>query len=187
MTILFFAALVLGAMNGGSFLPPKVLENLQGTIDGFISNLPVEELDSKIELTQAFFSNTQFLILCFVCGISILGFPGLLFLAAYRGYLLGATMSMMIIKYGWTGFAWFFLTIFPQNLLLVPMILLATAWGADFSLSVLLGRWEGKMIFSKAIHFTSCFFLLVALALSAAMIQGYFVPYLVRLFADFLG
>ena len=93
-------------------------------------------------------------------------------------------MAMMIVKYGWSGFLWFFLAIFPQNLLLVPMILLATAWSADFSLSVLLGRWEGSMIMGKVLRFVAGYGLLVLLGLGAAVIQGLVTPYFVTIFAD---
>ena len=108
MTALFFIALVWGAINGGSYLPEKMFASLQENVNLLINQLPLEKMDSRIETTQAFWSNMKFLLLCFLFGISILGFPGLLFLAAYRGYLLGATMSMMIVAHGWTGFAWFF-------------------------------------------------------------------------------
>ena len=106
-------------------------------------------------------------------------------MAAYRGYLLGATMAMMIAKYNWSGFGWFFGAIFPQNILLVPMVLLASAWSADFSLSVLLGRWEGPLIIRKALRLIAAYGGLLLIALGAAMLQGFAVPYFITLFADF--
>lgn len=184
MTVLFFAALIFGAVGGGSYLPEKIFLDLKATVERFMTGLPTLELDSRVETIQAFSSNLRFLLLTFLCGIAILGFPGALFLAAYRGYLLGVTMAMMIGGYSWSGFAWFFLAIFPQNLLLVPMVLLAASWSTDFSLSVLLGRWEGSMIFRKALQFMAGYGLLLLIALGAAVVQGYAVPYLVMLFGN---
>lgn len=187
MTALFFISLVWGAVNGGSYLPEHMIENLHTTIQILITQLPLEKLDSRVEMTQAFFSYLKFLLLCFGLGISILGFPGLLFLAAYRGYLFGATMSVMIAEHGWTGFILFFLTVFPANFIAIPMILLATAWSANFSLSVLLGRWEGQSILHKVVLFAGSFFILLFFALGAAMVQGFAVPYLVDLYLKIIA
>ena len=184
VTVLFLGALVLGAVGGGGYLPEKIFTDLETTIERFMTGRATLALDSRLETMEAFSSNARFLLLSFLCGIASLGFPGVLFLAAYRGYLLGATMSMMIVKYGWSGFLWFFLAVFPQNLLLIPMILLATAWSADFSLSVLLGRWEGRLILGKSLRFMVGYGFLLLLGLGAAVIQGFAAPYFVTLFAD---
>lgn len=184
ITFLFFAALVFGAIGNGSYLPEEIFSDLETSVDRLMNGLSTMELDRQVETVQAFSSNLRLLLLLFLCGITILGFPGALFLAAYRGYLLGATMAMMIAKYGWSGFAWFFGAIFPQNILLVPMVILASAWSADFSLSVLLGRWEGPLIVRKVLRLMVGYSGLLLMALGAAMLQGFAVPYLITLFAD---
>ena len=186
MIVLFTLALIFGAVDGGRYLPQNLSAALRTTVEQsikeFSQGFTIETFDREMETTQAFFSNMKFLLLCFLCGISVLGFPGILFLAVYRGYLLGTTMSIMITGQRWTGFAWFFLTIFPQNLLLVPLIIFATAWSANFSLSVLLGRWEGQIIMRKVFSFFAGFFFLSVVALGSAMLQGFVVPYLIDLF-----
>lgn len=184
VTILFFAALVFGAIGGGSYLPERIFSDLETTVDRLMTGLAAMELDSQLETAQAFSSNFRFLLLAFLCGITVLGFPCALFLAIYRGYLLGATMALMIAKYGWSGFGWFFGAIFPQNILLVPMVILASAWSADFSLSVLLGRWEGSLIVRKVLRLMIGYGGLLLIALGAAVLQGFAVPYLITLFAD---
>lgn len=184
MTFLFFAALISGAVGGGSYLPEGIFSDLEASVDRLMNGLTTMELDNRLETAQAFSSNFRFLLLVFLCGVTILGFPGALFLAAYRGYLLGATMALMIAKYGWLGFGWFFGAIFPQNILLVPMVILASAWSADFSLSVLLGRWEGALIVRKVLRLLVGYVGLLFIAFGAAVLQGFAVPYLIALFAD---
>lgn len=183
VTLLFFIAFVVGATSGGSYLPEKLFHDLADVLARFMEGRTGVSLDSSVETMEAFFSHLRFLLLTFLGGIAIFGFPVVLFLTAYRGYLLGATMSIMIVKYGWSGVLWFFLAILPQNLLLVPVILLATAWSADFSLSILLGRWEGRLILKKALRFMVGYGFLMLLALGAAVIQGFLVPYFVTLLA----
>lgn len=94
-------------------------------------------LDSSLALMQNFIQHLKYIGFIWLLGLSIIGLPVILIMLFLKGVFIGFTVGFFIHKLGWTGFLISLVSVVPQNLVLVPVVLLISVLSISFSLKLI--------------------------------------------------
>lgn len=177
----FLLGFMIGAM-GVNKLDATQIKDLVDFVDGFINNLPTASVDASLETKHAVISNLKTLFYIWFLGLTVIGIPLTLVIIFSRGFILGFTTGFLVQQKSFQGVLVILMTILPQNLLFIPVVLIAAVSSISFSLFVVRGKFAGKTInlSKRLIGYTFSFLVLGLFAVLSALIQGYVSPSLVK-------
>ena len=69
---------------------------------------------------QSFTHNLKYIGFLWVLGLSVIGLPVILILLFLKGVVVGFTVGFLVNEMGWHGMLVSFVSVLPQNLLLIP-------------------------------------------------------------------
>jgi len=136
MYIVFSGVLLLGLIIGclaPAFSDEAAKEQVYQSLDSFLETAQTEGRNGWQDAWQWFWVNGALLLLLYLFGMHILGLPIIGAVLFYKGFSLGYSLAFL---YNYQGFKFFlpvFLSILPQTLLIVPLLLIAAVLGACFS------------------------------------------------------
>jgi stage II sporulation protein M len=183
IVILFLMGVIFGAIvvNSMSITQKEDLFYYLSQFFGQISNGKVAE-NNDIFL-QSFFHNSKFIGLIWLLGISIIGLPVILILLFIKGMVVGFTVGFLVSQLGWKGFMLAFVSILPQNLIIIPVFILMAALSVIFSLRMIKRQFLKKygqpiMPFFKRYIFA---IITAVIFISAASgVEAYLSPWLMK-------
>jgi stage II sporulation protein M len=169
-------------IKGVEKLDAHQVKDLVDFVDGFINNLPTASVDASLETQHAITGNLKTLFYLWFLGLTVIGIPLTMMIIFSRGFILGFTISFLVQQKSLQGVLVVIMTILPQNLLFIPVLLVAAVFSISFSFFVIRGKFAGKTInlSKRFIGYTFSFFVLGLLAVLSALIQGYVSPSLVK-------
>ncbi len=186
IVLVFFA----GGIAAGAFtmdaLSSVQKEELVNYFQSFFNVLGEETVQSVVVFKQSLLNNSQFIIIIWVLGITVIGIPLILLLVGIKGFIIGFSVSFLVEEMGFKGLLFALAAILPQNLLIVPGIIMAGVLGISFSLSML-GRKKTKSkksFSSELIVYTMNILLVLAIILAGSLIEGYITPVFMKLFSN---
>ncbi|CEG27727.1 stage II sporulation protein M [Bacillus sp. B-jedd] len=137
VSILFMMGVIFGAVivNSMSFTQREDLFYYLSQFFGQIANGKTEA--SRDIFFQSLLHNSKFIILMWVLGISIIGLPVILVLLFIKGMVVGFTVGFLVSQMGWNGFIFAFVSIFPQNVFIIPVFIMMSAVSVVFSLKMI--------------------------------------------------
>lgn len=173
LSIGIFMELLLSAAdreNIGLFLDSYVFENLAG-----IDLLPV--------FLQSIFINFGLFFIMILAGISIIGFPAILLALLYKGASLGFSSALLIDTLGVKGVFTILLTLAPQNIILLPALLIAAIASLSLAFSLLATGPKGikKSLTSYAGNFITCYLVIGVSLFVGCLIETLISPLLQQL------
>ncbi|RWZ60197.1 stage II sporulation protein M [Halobacillus fulvus] len=119
----------------------------------------------------------KYMILLFLLGISVIGMPVITVLLFIKGLVIGFSVGFLVNQMGWYGLLISSVSIAPQNILIIPVYLLAGSLALIFSLTLC------KQLFIRRVHqpllqvflrYSLWFACLFAVLLPASMIEVFF-------------
>lgn len=137
VSILFLMGVVFGSMLVNS-LTLEQKQDLGYYLDQFFRQLGA--LESGVTLWESISVNMKWLLLIWMLGISVIGLPVILILDFLKGVLLGFSIGYLAGQLSWKGMLFALVSIAPQNVLIVPALLIASVAAISFSLFVLRNR-----------------------------------------------
>ncbi|MGM0852955.1 MAG: stage II sporulation protein M [Bacillota bacterium] len=183
---LFLMGIIFGAIvvNSLSFAQK---EDLYFYLSKFFSEMEDGSMTSAEELfRQSFLHNVKYLGLVWLLGISIIGLPLIFVLLFMKGVVVGFSVGFLVNQMGWSGFLLSFVSVLPQNIIIIPAFIFIGAISASFSLTLIrkiFMRQTSSMQF-QMIPFLSRYviFLVVAIGIVtiAASIEAYLSPNLME-------
>jgi stage II sporulation protein M len=183
---LFLMGIIFGAIvvNSLSFAQK---EDLYFYLSKFFSEMEDGSMTSAEELfRQSFLHNVKYLGLMWLLGISIIGLPLISVLLFMKGVVVGFSVGFLVNQMGWSGFLLSFVSVLPQNIIIIPAFIFIGAISASFSLTLIrkiFMRQTSSMQF-QMIPFLSRYviFLVVAIGIVtiAASIEAYLSPNLME-------
>ena len=179
---LFFAAgLVFGAL-GVSVLDAETNSALGDFVNQGISQLN-NDLSFVVTTKQAIAKNLVNLGKIFFLGLTVVGFPLILISIFTRGFALGFTVVFLIREKALRGGALVLFAVLPPNLLSLPAYFLAAVSAINFTLYLIRGRDTQRNIpiTQYFLGYLVMMFLFGLLVVSAAFIEGYLSPLMIRL------
>ncbi|KIO63020.1 hypothetical protein B4064_0495 [Caldibacillus thermoamylovorans] len=182
-TVLLIMGVIFGAIVVNS-LSTTQKDDLFYFINEFFSQLKSGEVLAPKEIYLHSLSyNSKYVGLMWILGITMIGLPIILLLLFLKGMVIGFTIGFFVQQMGWKGFLLSFVSVLPQNLIIIPVFIVVAVISVSFALQLI------KKLFVKSIYqpiapmlVKYCMFIGAAILLLglAAFVEGYFTPYLMR-------
>lgn len=132
---------------------------------------------------SALLSHTQYLGAIFVLGLSIIGLPLIWVIIFVKGTFIGFSVGFFVNQYGFKGLAFIGSAILPQNLIMIPVYILAGSLAMIFSVQLLKklsGRRFIRFTWEPIIQYFVIFIVLSIFALVSALVEGYISRYIIE-------
>lgn len=157
-------------------------------IDGFISISRTDSIQSADILKQSIKFNLLSAGALFLAGLTYVGIIVTPIIAGFRGFCIGFTVAFLTDSLGKGGFLLALVSILPQNIVYIPLLIILCVCSISLSLAVLrnkLNRKHGEMpafIWSFALSVLFLFFIMIG----GSVVEAYLTPFLVKLVAPYL-
>jgi len=182
--LVFFAAGIAAGAFTVDALSSVQKEELINYFQSFFTVLDQEPVQSAVIFKQSLINNSQFAILIWLLGITVIGVPLILMIVGIKGFIVGFSVSFLVEGMGLKGLLFAVAAILPQNLLIVPGIIAAAVLGISFSISMLRRKKsKPKKSFASelAIYSINILFTLLIL-LFGSLVEGYITPVFMKFF-----
>lgn len=135
-----------------------------------------ETIASKDILKRSFFFHMKYLLLLFILGMTIIGLPVVWVLIFVKGLVIGFSVGFIVNQLGVKGLMLATLSIAPQNIIIIPIYIIAASLAMIFSLSLLyklFGRTFNQSIGRPFVQYSLIFILLHVGALGSSLIETF--------------
>lgn len=123
ISIVFLIGLIIGVTYINQ-INTEAKEQTSQYITKFIDSIKVDhQIDKAQLLRSSIIEHIILAIIIWIMGFTIIGIPIVYIIIGIRGFSLGYTISTIIISLGiWKGMLFTFISIFLQNLIIIPSI-----------------------------------------------------------------
>ncbi len=183
VTVLFVVGVVFGSVIVNT-MSPEQKEGLLGYLGHFFRGLEDESIaDPKIALQHSIGNHLKTIGLMWVLGLSIIGLPLILILVFLKGLVIGFTVGFLVSQLSWQGLWFAFVSVVPQNLLVVPVLIFAAVSGIHFSMLLIRSRLIQRRgtIYPQFISYSIQLSLLAFILILASFFEAYLSPVFMRL------
>ncbi|WP_088102356.1 stage II sporulation protein M [Halalkalibacter urbisdiaboli] len=187
-TVLFLIGIVFGAIVVNS-LSLTQKHDLYKYLSQFFGQVSEGQVANSSEMfTQSFAHYAKYFGLMWILGLSIIGLPIILILLFLKGVVVGFTVGFLVNQMGMAGFFLSFVSIMPQNFILVPAFVIVGTASVSFCLKMIRQQFMKKSnvpIFPQFIKY-SLLILCVGAALAfASGFEAYISPTLMKFVIDY--
>ncbi|MGG0740146.1 stage II sporulation protein M [Niallia taxi] len=190
IAVLFLMGVIFGAIVVNS-LTLSQKEDLFYYLSQFFSQISNGKVaDSKDLFIQSFSHNSKFIGLMWLLGISIIGLPVILILLFIKGMVVGFTVGFLVNQMGWNGFLLSFVSVLPQNIIIIPVFIISATLAVSFSFKMIRQQFMKKMGEPMLPLFGRYMVLLVGAIVSlviAAGVEAYISPGLMKSIVNMVG
>jgi stage II sporulation protein M len=137
----------------------------------FLLNSPNDLAFSDIFMKSAG-NNLGLLLVMLLSGISAFGFPVALAALIYKGMALGFSAALLIDSMSFKGVAIIFTSMIPQNLIIIPAVIIAGVAALNVAFHTISNR---KFGIRKSLAESSGSYLFINAVLAAAILVGCFI------------
>jgi stage II sporulation protein M len=135
--ILFFIGIIFGAIIVNS-LSIDQKQDLYLYLSRFFGQVAEGNFAYTGDMfNQSFTHYIKYLGLMWLLGLSIIGLPIILIMLFLKGIVIGFTVGFLVNQMHWQGFVLSFVSVLPQNLLLVPAFIIIGTASIVFSLRMI--------------------------------------------------
>lgn len=176
MIILFLTGVIFGAIivNSMNFIQKQDLFFYLERYFGQITT--VEPIENKTILMSSFLFHVKYLLLLFVLGLTVIGLPIVLILLFAKGLVVGFSVGFIVNQLGLKGLLFAALSIAPQNILIIPIYVIAGSLSMIFSLtlfSILFNQRVSRPVFPLLGRYVFVFSVLLTFSLVAAILEAF--------------
>lgn len=184
--IIAFSVFIIGIITGSIFImvintndKSLVVEH----ITKFFSNVNSSNYSYLDSLKNMLSLNYFYVIVIWVLGLSILGILVNIFLTYLKGFIIGFTISSLIITYGFKSILAVILYIIPHTLINSLVIIVLTIYSITFSRYLLIQIFQKKDMKTKNFMKKYLIILLISVALTlvSSISEVYLFPFLLKL------
>lgn len=185
--VLFLMGVIFGAVivNSMSFTQKEDLFYYLSQFFGQMSD--GKESNANTIFFQSILHNSKYIGLMWLLGISIVGLPVILILLFMKGMVVGFTVGFLVNQMGWKGFLLSFVSILPQNIIIIPVFIIMAVITITFSIQMVRRQFMKKIstpmlpLLSK--YFVTLFVAIVCISVAAA-VEAYLSPSLLKAVID---
>ncbi|MDC1541876.1 stage II sporulation protein M [Candidatus Pseudothioglobus singularis] len=176
MTILFLTGIIFGAIivNSMNFIQKQ---DLFFYLEQFFGEITSEQsINHMSVLKESFFYHVKYLFTLFILGLSVIGLPIVWILLFVKGLVVGFSVGFIVNQLGGQGLLLASLSIAPQNLIIIPVYIIAGSLSMIFSLTLLsklFSRRNSISIFQPLSKYAVMFLFLVGISFIAALLEAY--------------
>ncbi|KGX92238.1 stage II sporulation protein M [Pontibacillus halophilus JSM 076056 = DSM 19796] len=179
VSLLFLIGIVFGAVivNSMNFIQKQ---DLFFYLDRFFGQVLVDPVTSSGSLLKSsLLYHLQYLLVLFVLGMSIIGMPIIWVLIFMKGVVVGFSVGFLVNQMGWYGLLTAAASIAPQNMIIIPVYIIAGSVSMVFSFA-LIGKLVAKRIQQPLlpvfVRYATLFAILLAVVSVGAVVESYVAP-----------
>lgn len=180
--IAFLAGTVSGDFKAGS-LNDGVRNHLLGLIDDYLKGGTAIGVSKQVILWNSFINQAKSIIAIWFLGLTIIGMPLILAVVFFKGFSLGFTVCFLVAERAVSGLLISILSILPQNLIYIPLLIIWSVVAINFSIYISRSRSGGGVPLGRGLAGYSLLMLLsLVIVLAGALIEAYLSPLFLGLF-----
>jgi len=183
LSVLLFAGAVFGSLLVQALSVEQQTE-LSAALSHYLQWIGVE---GQLEGTTALFWSTmlkhfQWVVLIFICGITIIGVPIIVVFNFLKGFMIGFSISIMVQQFGTEGLFLAFVSFVPQNIIVIPAIILLSSAAIRYSGFLLKNRIlnHGGELGVTTMNYSSLAMTALLLCALSALVEAYLSPQLIQ-------
>ena len=152
-------------------------------INTFFNNIKDNKLNYVDTLKNSIISNMSLIIVIWLFGISIIGVPIIAFLYFCKSFILGFSLSSIIMHYKIKGCIIAFLYIFPHQIINIIMLTILMTYALSLSFKLISSFFKKKTIDFKIIMKKYLVILLFSLLISiiSSLLEVFLMPKLIKM------
>lgn len=189
ITVLFLMGVVFGALMVNA-LTLEQKQDLTRYLGSFFQTVSLGgESGHDVSLLQVFGLHFKWVMLIWLLGVSVVGMPLVLVLDFLKGLLVGFTVGILISQYAWKGMLFAAVSVVPQNMIIVPAIMIGSVAAVSFSTYLVKHRFLQKTNGSAApnfVSYTSLVLSLIVVMFLVSLFESYVSPKLIAWVAPML-
>jgi stage II sporulation protein M len=140
VSVLFITGVIFGAVIVQA-LTLEQKQELSRHLGNFFQMIDQgSEFDGKRSFLQSLMMNLKWLALIWLFGLSVIGLPLILIMDFVKGVLVGFTVGFMVGEYAWKGMLFALVSVVPQNLLMIPVLLICSVSAISFAVYLIKHR-----------------------------------------------
>lgn len=176
MSILLLTGIVFGAVivNSMSFIQKQ---DLYFHLDRYFNQLiEGQSIPHKDIFTKSLFHHVKMLLVLFILGLSVIGLPIVWILVFIKGLVIGFSVGFIVNQLGFKGLLLATLSIAPQNMIMIPIYIIAGSFSMVYSLSLfhkLFNRSVSKPLLRSFIQYSAVFCLLLVGSIIGSFIESF--------------
>lgn len=182
ITVLFMVGVVFGAVIVNT-LDLEQKEGLLNYLGYFFSGLEQDSIaDPGVAFQHAVGDHLKTVGLMWILGISVVGIPLLLIFIFLKGLVIGFTVGFLVNQLSWKGLWFAFVAVVPQNLLVIPVMIIVAVAGIDFSISLVRNRiiHHRGSIYPQFVSFSILITGMAVVMLISSLFEAYVSPILMK-------
>jgi len=181
IALIFTAGLIIGnykvpGLEGG------VRNHLLELLNNFL-RADNQAMSGAVVLFYAFLNQAKSIIGIWFLGLTVIGMPLILALVFLKGYSLGFTIGFLVQEKAGAGILITILSILPQSLVYIPLLIIWSVIGVNFSVFIAMGRHNRAVSLGRAlVSYTMLMLVFLLIVLIGAFIEAYFSPWFLQKF-----
>ncbi|AJS57973.1 stage II sporulation protein M [Paenibacillus sp. IHBB 10380] len=127
--------------------------------------------------------------LIWICGLSVIGLPGILILDFLKGVLIGFTVGYLVGQFSWKGLLFAMVSVAPHNLLIIPVLLICSVAAITFSLHIIKNRvlmHHNNNFKRPFVRYVGLTLVMAALMLGISLFETWVTPAMMRWVTPFM-
>jgi len=171
LLLLFIIGFIIGSINA-AFVREEVKMESQNYILDFVESLKTQEIDNEILFQESINANIKPIIYIMLFGLVIIGIPFIFIYLGIYSYSIGFTVTSILSSLGISkGIAFIFTLMIPQEIILIPTIIVIAVNAILFSKVILNSR--NINLKTELIKYTCVFIIGMLLALGISLFETY--------------
>ena len=181
VAVVFALGIITGIM-GAKGLPFEQAQELRNYLDHFLQQVGMMEVDHTGALWEVMYNDLILILEVYILGLTVIGIPVILGIIFTRGFVLGYCVAFLINSNNVQGMALTCAAILPQNIILVPALLLGGVASLCFALLLVKRFYNSKiLIWPSFVVYNGLMGLVLAVSAGAGLVEVYLTPLLVKL------
>jgi stage II sporulation protein M len=180
--VLFLVGVVFGAIIVNT-MDIKQKEALVQYLHYFFRGLAQDDIaDSSIAFQHSVGDYFKMLALMWILGLSVIGIPVMLIYLFFKGLVTGFTVGFLINQLSWKGLWFAVAAVVPINLIVVPVLLVLSVAGIQFSVTLIKNRFISRhgSIYPQFVRYSLLASVLTIFLLLVAVMEAYISPMLMK-------
>jgi stage II sporulation protein M len=138
--------------------------------------------DGKQSFSQAFSIHLKWILIIWVLGLSVIGLPLILILDFLKGVLVGFTVGYLVGQLSWKGMLFALVSVAPQNLIIIPTLIICSVAAISFSLYLIKNRFLQRKgtISQPFMSYTFLTLTFVAVLSGVSLFEAFVSPVLMK-------
>lgn len=182
VSTLLLMGVVFGAIIVNS-LHMNQKEDLLYELQRFLGQVDAGKMIQQDTFFNAYMGHVLYLLFIWILGISMVGLPVIFLLIFLKGITIGFTVGFFVNQLGLKGFYLAIVSVLPQNIIIVPAIIISSSVAILFSIRLikqLFIRNDYKRIRTAFLRYSFSFFMIMFVIVIPTLIEVYLSPFAIE-------